>query len=141
MARSLHAADTTMSAQMGTLGSIPDGIVPGISAELLLQEMRSDVELLILDVRDRDDVSACGAIDGARWVPMHQLGPRLEELEDHRSTPVVIVSQMGVGSRMAFVMLAVAGFTEVMALEGGMERWLELGYPVESRHSQPPSRP
>ncbi len=112
-----------------------DTAARALCAELLLQELRSGVQLLIVDVRDRDEIDMHGAIQGARWFPLRQLGARVDELALHRSTPVVVVSQDGERSKIAVNTLAAAGFTEVMLLEGGMSRWTELGYPVELRVS------
>lgn len=122
-----------MSAQAATLGTIANGSVQTIAPELLLQEIRSGVPLVVLDVRDREQVYAGGAIPGARSIPLHQLGRRIEELSERRCTLMVVVSQNGDRSRTGVVTLRLAGFTELMTLEGGMARWIELGYPVERR--------
>jgi hypothetical protein len=88
-----------------------------VSAEALLQEMRSNVGLSIVDVRDRARIRDTGAIAGSRTYPLNLLGARVAARE-----------------------LEAAGFGEVFVLEGGMHRWLELGYPVEARpDSSPPS--
>ena len=45
-----------MSAHTTTFGTIADGFVQTISPELLLQEMRSDVPLVVVDVGGPDSV-------------------------------------------------------------------------------------
>jgi rhodanese-related sulfurtransferase len=107
--------------------------VQKVSPELLLQQLRSGVPVLVVDVRDREELMGTGAIGGARCLPLSQLGARLSELSQHAYGCVVVVSQDDRRSTAAATTLAVAGFAEVAALEGGMTRWLALGYPVEQR--------
>lgn len=115
--------------------------VPTVSPEALLQEMRSHVPLTVVDVRDRPQIHESGAIADARTFPLDQLGARSAELSNLRSTRIVVVSQQAQRARAAALQLQAAGFGEVFLLEGGMQRWLELGYPVESRRlSVPPRR-
>lgn len=124
-----------------TAGPTPYDAVRTLSAEALLQELRSDVPLTILDVRDRAQIDATGTIAGARTFPLYQLAARRAELEPHRSTAIVIVSQRGHRARIAAFELGLDGFEEVFVLDGGILRWLELGYAVEPRRSRIPSAP
>jgi rhodanese-related sulfurtransferase len=113
-----------------------NGSVRTLCPELLLQELRSGVPVFIVDVRKRAEVRACGAISGSRLFPLHHLAARVDELAEHRCGPIVVVSQKEEQSRTAVAILTLAGFNEVLALEGGFARWLELGYPVESRRQE-----
>ena len=119
--------------------STPYDSVRTISAEALLQEMRSGVPLTVLDVRARPEIRATGAIPEARTFPIAQLPVRVAELAPLRSTIIVVVSQRGRRARTAVAELEARGFTEVVLLDGGMHRWLELGYPVEARRDSTPS--
>ena len=110
-----------------------------ISAEALLQELRSAVPLTLIDVRERPRIRDTGAIAEARVYPLTQLGARIAELSELRSTRIVVVSQRARRARITASELEAAAFGEVFVLEGGMHRWLELGYPVESRSDSPPS--
>jgi len=111
-----------------------------ISAEALLQDIRSEVALTIIDVRDRPRIRETGTIADARTYPLHQLGSRLTELRHLHATPIIVVSQRARRARNAARELEAAGFGEVFVLEGGLHHWLELGYPVEERReSSPPS--
>lgn len=122
------------------LAMIANGSVRMIAPELLLQELRSDVPLTIIDVREREERKGI-CIPNARCYPLHQLRKRIDELAELMSTPVVVVSQSGSSGRTAAVVLTVAGFADVAVLEGGMGRWIELGYPVEERASTIPPPP
>lgn len=117
-----------------------DGTVT-IEAELLLQELRSGRDIVIVDVRTPPEFEA-GHIPGSRLIPLHQLVARSCELETHRADPVVLVSRNGTRARLADAALRVAGFLEVSVLAGGIRRWRELGYPIEDTTSRTaPSRP
>ena len=62
---------------------------------------------------------------------LHELPSRCDLLDSHRSDPIVVVSSGGVRARLAALELMLAGFTEVSALSGGMDRWSELRLPIE----------
>jgi len=127
-----------MATSLTTRGS-PYEPLRVLSAEAVLQQMRSNVPLTVLDVRDRPQFQVSGVIAGARAIPLVQLSARLEELAGARATPVVVVSQMARRAVAAVLELQAAGFAEVFLLDGGMERWRELGYPVEQRRDSTPS--
>ena len=117
------------------LVTFPSGYdaVRTLSAEALLQELRSDVPVTLIDVRERQEIQARGTLEGARRYPLSELGARIAELDDLRSTSLVVISERGNRAREAARELASAGFGEVFALEGGIVRWLELGHPMEVR--------
>jgi 3-mercaptopyruvate sulfurtransferase SseA len=68
---------------------------------------------------------------------MHHLRARAMELGGHRSEAVVVVSRRGNAARVAAVELELLGLTEVSVLDGGMQRWAELGLPVIHPSSAP----
>ena len=81
-------------------------------------------EALVLDVREPaewDD--ELGHIEGARQIPLGELGGRLGEIEAWKDKPVVVVCRVGTRSRDACRILTAAGFQQVMNLEGGMVAW------------------
>jgi rhodanese-related sulfurtransferase len=105
---------------------------PTIDAELVVQELRSGRNLIIVDVRTKEEFEE-GHITGARSIPIHQLVARACEVASDHSTHVVFVSRCGNRAKIAAASLRLAGFTEVASLVGGMKRWRELGLPVSSR--------
>ena len=120
------------------VGALPYDAVRTISAEALSQKLRSNVPITIVDVRDRPQVRSAGTIADARMFPLYQLASRIDELGPLRSTPVVVVSQAARRARVAALELEAAGFGEVFVLEGGIQRWVDLGYPLEDRHDSVP---
>ena len=84
----------------------------------------------IVDVRERDEFDGpLGRINGARWIPLGELGKCIGELA--RDRPVVAVCRSGARSAQASVLLQQAGFKDVANLAGGMLRWRAEGLPVE----------
>jgi sulfur dioxygenase len=106
--------------------------VRGVDAELLLQRLRSDGRVNVIDVRSHAEFRGpVGRIPSARSLPLDELVARRAELGGQESEPIVVVSRRGTRASIAVRLLEAAGFSEVAALEGGMQRWLDLGLPVE----------
>jgi rhodanese-related sulfurtransferase len=100
-----------------------------IEAAALTRRCELDPELLILDVRGRDEFTGpLGHIAGATNLPLNDLPARLPDLVQ-RGRPVVVVCKTDRRSSIAADQLLKAGVAEVCVLRGGMERWRELGLP------------
>jgi rhodanese-related sulfurtransferase len=111
-----------------------------VDAELLEQELRSGRVIHVVDIRTRAEFeSATGHIAGANCVPLHHLGTG-EDVGCAHSHPIVVVSERGTSAKLAAVELELSGFTEVRALDGGMARWLELGFPTARSRNVEPKR-
>lgn len=103
-----------------------------VDAELLLQEMRSNRRVAILDVRSREEFfGPSGRLPGASSLPMESFAPCEAPTACHPSEQVVTVSWTDGRSYVAARRLEAAGFTEVRALQGGLRHWLDLGFPTE----------
>lgn len=103
---------------------------PIIEAELLLQELRSGRNVIVVDVRNHDEFCD-GHIEGARSIPIHQLVARASEITSDKSTLVVLVSGEGGRAKIAAASLRLAGYAEIATLAGGIKRWRELGFPLK----------
>ncbi|MEE3326094.1 MAG: molybdopterin-synthase adenylyltransferase MoeB, partial [Myxococcota bacterium] len=98
------------------------GEVIPVSAVTVAARMQAGDEILLLDVRDSDEVGRA-SIDGARWIPLIELGDRLAELENWKGRPVVVHCHKGGRSARACEALMAAGFEHVENLDGGIEAW------------------
>ncbi|MBX3234164.1 MAG: rhodanese-like domain-containing protein [Labilithrix sp.] len=113
-----------------------------VDPELLHHQVRSGRSIVVVDVRPTAAYRGSrGRIPGAISLPIAQLVARRAELEQHRHRPIVVVADDEAGSRLGALELEVAGFTEVSALEGGMQRWLELRLPIVVPTPPPPPLP
>jgi rhodanese-related sulfurtransferase len=84
---------------------------------------------VVLDIRDKKDFEA-GHIVDAIGIPSSKLSARLPELEKFKNRPVIVVCKMGQHSGEACKILASAGFTDVVRLQGGMTEWRGQNLPV-----------
>jgi rhodanese-related sulfurtransferase len=89
-------------------------------------ERLADVQLI--DVRELDEWEA-GRIEGARHIPMSELGDRLGEIDKDR--PLVAVCRSGARSGRVVDVLRSRGY-DAENLEGGMQAWEQAGLPFSA---------
>jgi rhodanese-related sulfurtransferase len=103
--------------------------------QALEAKSRIDAGALLIDVREPQEWQA-GHAQGARHIPLAQLGQRQRELPVGR--PVIAVCRSGVRSARAASLLAEQG-REVSNLRGGMRAWVAGGLPVVAKGGRPGS--
>ena len=103
--------DTTAGAQ-----------IKKISAIRLHERMQQEPGMLVLDVREREEV-AKARLEGATGVPLPELLERLGELEAWKNQKVVVLCHLGGRGETAARMLVDHGFGSVENLDGGIEAW------------------
>jgi glyoxylase-like metal-dependent hydrolase (beta-lactamase superfamily II)/rhodanese-related sulfurtransferase len=87
--------------------------------------------LTILDVRSAEEFEGPdGRIGGSLLIPLPELEARREEIASDR--PLVVVCHSGSRSALATQQLLKAGHGQVANLRGGLSRWGDEGYPLES---------
>lgn len=86
---------------------------------------------LLLDVRETDEYAQAHA-PGSTLIPLGQLQQRLQEIDRHKNTPVVLICRSGRRSEQAQKILEKAGFSATVNVEGGMNSWQKAGLPVVS---------
>ena len=98
------------------VGSIPPSI--------LRQKIDSSNPPVLLDVREQEELeSPLGHLKGIVHIPVDKLSGRLSELERYRNREIVTVCRSGSRAYTATQILSVAGFPNVVVLEGGMTAW------------------
>ena len=80
----------------------------------------------LLDVREPDEYEQ-GAIAGSVHIPRGQLESSIENRIADRSTPVVAMCAGGVRSAFAAVTLEQMGYTDVVSMDGGFNKWKDEG--------------
>jgi rhodanese-related sulfurtransferase len=93
-------------------------------------QMINRKDAIIVDVREPGEFKA-GHIPNARNIPAGQFKDRSKEVDKLKSKPVLLVCQSGTRSAQVSGDLQKAGFTEQVALAGGMAAWQQAGMPVE----------
>lgn len=80
----------------------------------------------LLDVREPDEYEQ-GAIPGSVHIPRGQLESSIETRISERSTPLVAMCAGGVRSAFAAVTLGELGYSDVVSMDGGFNRWKDEG--------------
>ena len=88
----------------------------------------------IVDVRSAEEFDGPdGRIAGSLLIPLPELEGRTSEIPIDR--PVVVVCHSGSRSALATLQLLRAGHGQVANLRGGLSRWADGGYPLETEVS------
>ncbi len=103
-------------------------VSPGVAFEMI----KDSAELVILDVRPRDEYfSSAGHLDGAVNLPAASLAARYDDLRLSPEETVLVYGGDGGSEQIEAVAWLVAhGQRFVAQISGGLEGWLEAGFPV-----------
>lgn len=99
-------------------------------------ELRSG-DVVLVDLRDSEEVRAGGRIPGSVHVPRGMLEFRADPTSTYHQEPldpskrVILHCGSGGRSSLGAVTLESMGYTNVAHLEGGMKAWKEAGKPVD----------
>ncbi|OIQ16854.1 MAG: hypothetical protein BM556_14450 [Bacteriovorax sp. MedPE-SWde] len=80
-----------------------------------------DMDYIILDVSRKDQFSPV-KLDGAIKIPLEELDKRYAEIQS-KTTPVLIISEVGLRSIKASELLVKKGFFNVNNISGGYKFW------------------
>ena len=104
------------------------------------KKMQETPNVVVVDVREAEDLAATGVVPGAVNIPLGMLPLRAdtelpESLRDprlqDRSTPVITTCGGGGQAALAAKSLMDMGFTNVSMIDGGTRGWKEAGLPTE----------
>lgn len=87
---------------------------------------RQDPKALVLDVREPDEYEQ-GAIPGALHIARGQLESNIESRVPDRDTPLIVHCAAGVRSAFAAQTLEQLGYTDVVSVAGGFNKWKDEG--------------
>ncbi|NCY16101.1 MAG: molybdopterin-synthase adenylyltransferase MoeB, partial [Actinobacteria bacterium] len=87
---------------------------------------RAEPDTVFLDVREPDEFEQ-GAIPGALYIPRGHLEAQVESRIPDKSTPVVVFCAGGVRSAFAAKTLTELGYSDVVSMDGGFNRWKDQG--------------
>ena len=89
-------------------------------------EARHADRAVLLDVREPDEYEQ-GAVPGALHIPRGNLESNIEGRVPDRSTPLLVMCAGGVRSAFAAKTLDELGYTDVVSIAGGFNRWKDEG--------------
>lgn len=87
---------------------------------------------VVVDVREDSEVRD-GKLRGAKHIPLAQLKKRMVELEQAKTSPVLVYCRSGSRSAHACHLLTKAGFEDVNNLAGGIAAWEAASLPLSKR--------
>lgn len=87
---------------------------------------------VIIDVRENNEVSS-GTIVNAIHIPLASLQSRLNDLEKHKTSPIVVNCRSGHRSSQACNILRKNGFEKVYNLKGGIMAWQSANLPLSKK--------
>ena len=84
---------------------------------------------VVIDIREPDE-HATGVAQGARLIPMSQLGKRLAELPPPGNETFLVICNTQNRSSRVVEQLRSAGYTNASYVQGGMSLWTSRGWPM-----------
>jgi len=107
---------------------------PDVSQAELLEWIKQDSEVCILDVRSSGEYNS-GHIPGAINIGHREIAADPEKLRQYAEKKIVVYCERGIRTRIAQHSLLKAGFSSVYHLTGDMAAWRAAGLSVE--HTAP----
>jgi molybdopterin/thiamine biosynthesis adenylyltransferase/rhodanese-related sulfurtransferase len=104
-------------------------VIPEQPPAELKKRLDAGEPVVVVDVRDPDEYRD-GSIDAATNISRGFLEFRIGTVAPAPSTPVVLYCQTGLRSMLAAKALHDLGYTNVINLQGGFQRWAQSGLPV-----------
>jgi adenylyltransferase/sulfurtransferase len=115
----------------GVVATDSDAEPPAITVEAFVAAQRSDVGMLLLDVRNPHEFEIA-SVPGAIRIPLGELPSRLDELDAKRE--YAITCHRGPRAIQAYYLLKSAGFARLQVLQGGVDAWAERIDPTMPRY-------
>lgn len=114
--------------------------VPTVSPAGAQKRLQQDPNTLVIDVRDAADIAMTGTVPGAMNISLGSLTYKADAevpedwrepaLKD-RSRPIITTCILGPLGALGGKLLNDMGFTNVTILEGGVQAWIDAGFPTK----------
>ena len=106
-------------------------VAPQVANEMILDTR----QVVVLDIRPADLYRGPeGHIAGAISAPFETIEKQLPELLPYQNETVLVYGQSSTDGSLAARLLSVAGFRNVVHIDGGLESWIALGYRTVNAH-------
>ena len=100
-------------------------ISPTVAAEMIFDSS----QVVVLDVRSEPDFRGPeGHIAGSLNAPLDTIERQLPELLPYQNQTVLVYGETSTDGALAAKVLIVAGFRNVVHVDGGIKGWIERGY-------------
>src|SRR5579864_3872316 len=98
---------------------------PTVAAEMILDSQ----QIVVLDVRPAAEYRGPeGHIAGSLNAPFDTIERQLPELLPYQNQTVLVYGETSTDGAVAAKLLAVAGFRNIVAIDGGLKGWIVRGY-------------
>lgn len=104
-----------------------------LTPEQLKERMDAGDKPQILDVREQDEVQY-GTLPGARHLSRAHFESRIEDVVPDKDAEVVVYCASGVRSVFSARSMKELGYSNVVSMSGGFNRWKDLGYTFSVPH-------
>ena len=84
---------------------------------------------VVVDLRDSADYRGAHIV-GSVNVPYAKFAKGIDELEQYKEKPIILVCKMGQHAGAGGKLLAAEGFTDINRLNGGMMEWQNMQLPL-----------
>jgi rhodanese-related sulfurtransferase len=101
----------------------------GLDPQAVVQLMNRE-KAVVIDVCEPEEF-ARGHIIGAKNLPLAQVNDKLPLLVKNKSTPVVMVCQVGARSSRAAAVARKLGYDNAQSMSGGLRAWVAASMPTE----------
>jgi len=98
-------------------------------AYIIIKKEKNTENLVILDVRDTTEFNL-GHLYDSILIPLNDLEARIGELEDYKTSEIIIYCKSGYRSQQASEILGEYGFTKINNMIGGIIAWIDADYPI-----------
>ncbi|MBX9877080.1 MAG: sulfurtransferase [Candidatus Obscuribacterales bacterium] len=95
--------------------------VKEISAKALQERIKTNPDLLLLDVREANELAVC-KLSNIKHIPLGELPARVNELSN-KDSEIVVYCRSGKRSERACQFLTASGYKDVANLDGGILAW------------------
>ena len=94
-----------------------------------LSDYVNQQQAIVLDVRDNSEFRQ-GHIVNAISAPFREIDNHIKQLQDKKSTPIIVVCKMGQTAGAVTKQLKAQGFEHVFKLGGGLSEWKIANFPL-----------
>jgi molybdopterin/thiamine biosynthesis adenylyltransferase/rhodanese-related sulfurtransferase len=101
-----------------------------IDVQTLKRRLDAGDSVAVIDVRELDEY-AQGALPGARHIPRGYLELEIETVVPDHGAPIALYCETGIRSALGARSLQEMGYTDVVSVAGGFDRWKSSGYSFE----------
>jgi rhodanese-related sulfurtransferase len=102
-------------------------VAPTVANEMIIDSN----QIVVIDVRSPEAFNGPqGHIAGALNAPFDSIERQLPELLPYTNQTVLVYGDTSTDGAVAAKLLTVAGFRNVVHIGGGLQRWIEHGYPT-----------